>query len=166
MKTVGGGAADASAATPLPDGDLALQLAGLQYEVQASRRRMLLSGLIAGLLLCLLLSLLLGWRAYHVRQFAELAEVTVQPSRQSAGEVEIRFQRESPGKVEFTRQGVGLVETLVDYGSDKPASAEPHSDFVWAGGDGDYTLTARYRSGWSLRERRWSARGNSLRQVD
>ncbi len=86
-----------------------------------------------------------------------------------AGEVEVRFQRKSPGKVEFIRRSAGLDETLVDHGHDEtgPGPKEARSEFVWAGGDGDdYTLTARFRSGWSVHERRWAAQGGTLRPVE
>lgn len=166
LRTVGAPADAAPGTAAAPTGDLALQLAGLQHQVQQSRRRLAIVAALAGGLLALLVALLVGLHLYEVTQFAEVSNLKVSSASGEPGAATIAFSCSKPGKVEFVREAAGRTETLVEHGG-KAVGDASRQDFTWSGGEHeDYTIVARYRSGWSLREERFTARGGEIRSGD
>lgn len=163
----GAAAGDTTGATPAPEGELTMQLQGLQHEVQRSRSRMILAGISALALSVLLVALLAGLHFYHLLQYAEVAQVEVQLAKGSPGEAEIKFVRRHAGKVEFVREAAGLVETLIDHGNQESSSQSPERQFLWAGSGGeDFTIRIRSRDGWTSEERIWVARGGKVERAN
>lgn len=166
-RVVGAASDSAAGETGPPAGDLALQLAGLRHEVQESRRRMRRAAAIATVLLIAFISLLVGLHLYEVSQYAEIAGLSVNPTEGRAGEATIVFERRRHGKVEFIREAAGRTETLVEHGAPGDGAREAREEFAWSGGENeDYTIVARYRAGWSLKEERFKATSGKINRVE
>jgi hypothetical protein len=138
--------------TPTAPGEeqLRLRLQGLQHQVQRSSawvRRLIM---LAGALIVMLGALLISLRVHYVMQYAPLEEINFAPNRDAA---EISYLPQAKGKVEFLRQAAHQTETLIVH----VENAGAKKTFVWAGVEGEaYTLTARYRQGWSVVEKKWN----------
>jgi hypothetical protein len=132
---------------------LRLRLQGLQHKVQRSSawvRRLIV---LAGTLIVILVSLLITLRIHYVMQYAPLEEIHFAPDGANRGAAEISYVPQATGKVEFLRQAAHQTETLIEH----VESAGAKKTFVWAGVEGEaYSLTARYRQGWSVVEKNWS----------
>jgi hypothetical protein len=129
---------------------LRLRLQGLQHKVERSStwvRRLIV---LAGTLIVMLATLLTALRVHYVMQYAPLEEINFAPNRNA---VEISYVSQATGKVEFLRQAAHQTETLIEH----VENAGAKKTFVWAGVEGEaYTLTARYRQGWRVAEKKWS----------
>lgn len=135
-----------------PETALSLQLQGLQHAVIQSRRRLcVLAGAAAGLLF--LLILLLTWRHFSkVFEFAEIAEVTFDPT-DSGTSVEIRYTPKSAGRFEITRTTPRQSEQLTEVIAQSPAFSQ--QKFLYDAQQAKFRV--QYRRGWSLQEQTWSA---------
>ena len=149
--------------TPLPSREtmpgspgeeqLRLQLQGLQHKVQRSSRWVRRLIILAGVLIAMLAALLIALRVHYVMQYAPLEEINFTPSTASRDAVEISYVPQATGKVEFLRLAADQTETLIEH----VENAGARKTFVWAGVEGEvYTLTARYRHGWRVVEKKWS----------
>jgi hypothetical protein len=171
LRTIGGAAAPGEPAPAAGGGsdDLALQLVGLQHEVQKSRRTLFAFGVLAIILSVFLVGLLTGLHFYRVSQFAEVGQLDVSLSEDAPGEASIEFERNAPGKIEFLREADGRTETLIDHGglAGDFLSSSPRRQFTWSGGDNrDFVIRIRTRNGWSVKEQTWAARGGKISRVD
>lgn len=172
LRTIGGSPADsAQGAGTAPGGgdDLALQLQGLQHEVQKSRQMLIISGALAIVLSMLLLGMVTILHFYHVFQFATVDQLDVRLVDGSPGEAEIEFRRTDLGKLEFLRESAGRTETLIDHGSptEDPMSSGASTQFTWSGGEAaDFAILVRTREGWSIAEKKWVARGGKIDRAD
>ena len=132
---------------------LRLQLQGLQHKVQRSSawvRRLIM---LAGVLIAMLAALLFALRVHYVMQYAPLEEINFALGTTGREAVEISYVPQATGKVEFLRKAAHQTETLIEH----VENAGAKKTFVWAGVEGEsYTLTARYRHGWSVVEKNWS----------
>jgi len=171
LRTIGGGAAPGEPAPSARAGsdELALQLVGLQHEVQKSRRTLFAFGVLAIFLSLFLVGLLAGLHFYRVSQFAEVVQMVVSLTEDSPGEASIEFERNAPGKIEFLREADGRTEALIDHGglAGDFLSSSPSRQFTWSGGDNrDFVIRIRTRNGWSMKEQTWAARNGKISRVD
>jgi hypothetical protein len=132
---------------------LRLHLQGLQHQVERSSawvRRLIV---LAGVLIVMLAALLIFLRAHYVMQYAPVDGIHFTANADTRNAAEISYVPQATGKVEFLRQAAHQTETLIEH-VESPGTKKT---FIWTGAEGEaYTLTARYRQGWSVVEKKWS----------
>ncbi len=144
-----------------PDDAARLELAGLQRQVEQSRQRVHYLAAVAVLLALAFVAFLVVLHDREVRQYCRVQSVDVAvPPGTPPGVAEITFCAASPGKLEFERRQGTHVETLTEHIADSQTGEE--RKFNWDGErSDDYTLTIRFRDGWSVETRHWSPPGRS-----